>query len=58
VFTLATAGKLSKQIATEQGVPERTVKAHGALVMEKMQAMSLAELVLDADRLQAHLPPR
>jgi FixJ family two-component response regulator len=58
VFTRVAAGKLNKQIATELGMAERTVKAHRALVMEKMQATSLAELVHDADRLQAHLPPR
>jgi FixJ family two-component response regulator len=58
VFTLVTAGKLNKQVATELRVAERTVKAYRALVMEKMRATSLAELVHDADRLQAHLAPR
>jgi FixJ family two-component response regulator len=58
VFALVAVGKLNKQIATELGVAERTVKAYRALVMEKMQATSLAGLVHDADRLQAHFQPR
>ncbi|HKB35213.1 MAG TPA: response regulator transcription factor [Gemmataceae bacterium] len=58
VFTLVVAGKANKQIATELGTSERTVKAHRAQVMEKMQVTSLAELVRVADRLQAHSPTR
>jgi RNA polymerase sigma factor (sigma-70 family) len=53
VFTLVAAGKANKQIATELGISERTVKAHRAQVMEKMQVTSLAELVHVADRAQA-----
>ena len=44
-------GKLNKQIAAALGIAERTVKAHRAQVMEKMQASSLAELVLLAAQL-------
>ncbi|HKB39693.1 MAG TPA: response regulator transcription factor [Gemmataceae bacterium] len=55
VFTLVAAGKANKEIASELGTSERTVKAHRAQVMAKMQAASLAELVHIADRLQAHL---
>jgi RNA polymerase sigma factor (sigma-70 family) len=51
VFTLVAAGKANKQIATELGTSERTVKAHRAHVMEKMQVASLAELVRAAERL-------
>jgi RNA polymerase sigma factor (sigma-70 family) len=58
VFTLVVAGKANKQIATELGISERTVKAHRAQVMEKMQVTSLAELVRVADRLQALCPTR
>jgi len=58
VFTLVVAGKANKQIATELGTSERTVKAHRAQVMEKMQVTSLAELVRVADRLQASHPTR
>jgi RNA polymerase sigma factor (sigma-70 family) len=56
VFTLVTSGKANKQIAAELGTSERTVKAHRAQVMEKLQVTSLAELVHVADRLQPHLP--
>jgi len=45
VFDQVTAGKLNKQIAAELGTAERTVKAHRANIMEKMQVQSLAELV-------------
>jgi FixJ family two-component response regulator len=51
VFTLVVVGKLNKQIATELGASERTVKAHRAQVMEKMQVASLAELVHVAEQL-------
>jgi RNA polymerase sigma factor (sigma-70 family) len=58
VFTLVAAGKANKQIATELDTSERTVKAHRAHVMEKLQVTSLAELVRVADRLQAPARPR
>lgn len=45
VLALIIAGKLNKQIAAELGTVERTVKAHRAKVMEKMQVTSLAALV-------------
>jgi FixJ family two-component response regulator len=48
------AGRLNKQIASAIGASERTVKAHRARVMEKMQAGSVADLVRAADRV---LPP-
>jgi FixJ family two-component response regulator len=51
VFARVVAGKLNKQIAAEIGTCERTVKAHRAQVMEKMQVASLAELVHVADSL-------
>jgi FixJ family two-component response regulator len=38
-------GRLNKQIAADLGMAERTVKAHRAKIMEKMQASSVAELV-------------
>ena len=46
------AGKLNKQIAAALGISERTVKVYRAQVMEKMQAASLAELVLLAAQLR------
>lgn len=40
---------LNKQIASELGVGEKTVKVHRARVIEKMQAGSVAALVRLAD---------
>ncbi len=45
VMELVTTGKANKQIASELNVSAKTVEAHRAHVMEKMQAKSLAELV-------------
>lgn len=44
-------GRLNKQIAGDLHIVERTVKAHRAKVMEKLQADSAAELVRIAVRL-------
>ena len=49
VFALVVTGMLNKQIASELGVVEKTVKVHRAGVMEKMRAGSVAELVRLAD---------
>jgi len=49
VFALVVAGKLNKQIASELGIGEGTVKVHRARVMDKMRAGSVAELVRLAD---------
>jgi FixJ family two-component response regulator len=51
VFALVVSGKLNKQVAAELGTVERTIKAHRAKIMEKMQVESLAELVSVAIRL-------
>jgi FixJ family two-component response regulator len=51
VFAQVVTGKLNKQIAGDIGAAERTVKAHRAKVMEKMQAASVADLVRMAERL-------
>ena len=45
VMDLVTAGKSNKDMATALGVSAKTVEAHRAKVMDKMQATSLAELV-------------
>jgi len=50
VFTLVVSGKLNKQIAFELGTTERTIKAHRARVMKKMQAQSLADLIRLAEK--------
>ena len=39
------AGQLSKQIAAELGVAEKTVKVHRGRLMQKMQARTIADLV-------------
>lgn len=54
VFSQVIAGRLNKQIAATLGTCERTVKAHRAHVMEKLQAHSVAALVhLSLDLRQA-----
>jgi FixJ family two-component response regulator len=51
VFALVTAGLLNKQVAAELGASEKTIKQHRGVVMTKMNATSLADLVVMADRL-------
>jgi len=51
VFARIVIGRLNKQIAAELGTAERTVKAHRAHVMQKMQAASVAQLVHFAEQL-------
>ena len=51
VLSHVVSGKLNKQIAFELDISERTVKAHRAQVMEKMEVDSLAELVRIAGKL-------
>lgn len=43
-------GRLNKQIASDMGIAERTVKVHRARVMAKMGASSLAQLVRLCER--------
>ena len=51
VLRLVVQGALTRQIADRLGVSERTVKACRAVVMDKMGAASLPDLVRLADRL-------
>jgi FixJ family two-component response regulator len=52
VMTLVASGRLNKQIASEIGASEATVKVHRGNVMHKMQAESVADLVRMADKLK------
>jgi two-component system response regulator FixJ len=45
VMEMVTEGRSNKEIAMDLGVSAKTVEAHRARVMEKMEAGSLAELV-------------
>jgi FixJ family two-component response regulator len=52
VFSLLVTGMANKEIAFELGTSERTIKAHRARIMEKMNAGSLADLVRFAEQLK------
>jgi len=56
VMGLVVFGMLNKQIASEIGASEATIKIHRGNVMRKMQAGSLIELVRMADKLKLVLP--
>jgi len=42
---LVVTGRLNKQVASDLGAAEKTIKIHRARVMEKMKAKSIVELV-------------
>jgi len=50
VLEQVVSGKLNKQIASDLGITEATVKMHRAHVMEKMKVQSVAELTRLAER--------
>ena len=51
ILTLVVAGRRNKQIAFEIGTSEVTVKVHRTNLMRKMQAVSLADLIMMATKL-------
>jgi FixJ family two-component response regulator len=57
VMALVASGKPNKQVGSELGISEITVKAHRGKVMEKMQAGSIADLVKMAGRLRLTRAP-
>ena len=52
VMDWVATGLTNKQIGTQLGLSEVTVKIHRGRVMQKMQAASLAELVRMSDKLK------
>ncbi|MGF6415410.1 response regulator transcription factor [Paraburkholderia sp. MM5482-R1] len=45
VMELVVTGRLNKQVASDLGAAEKTIKIHRARVMEKMKARSIVDLV-------------
>ncbi len=56
VLDAVVLGYPNKKIARELGISSKTVEAHRAHVMDKMQADSLAELVRQVEKARANLP--
>ena len=52
VMALVASGKLNKQVGSDLGISEITVKAHRGRVMQKMKADSIADLVKIAGKLR------
>jgi FixJ family two-component response regulator len=50
VMELVLTGRLNKQVASDLGAAEKTIKIHRARVMEKMKARSIVELVRLAEK--------
>ena len=57
VMGLVAFGLLNKQVGGRLGISEITVKAHRGKVMRKMEASSLADLVIKAAKLGLSPPP-
>jgi FixJ family two-component response regulator len=55
VMALVVRGLLNKQIASELGASEKTIKIHRGRVMEKMKMQSVADLVRAAEKIET--PP-
>jgi FixJ family two-component response regulator len=52
ILTQVVDGRLNKQIASDMGITETTVKVHRSNMMRKIKASSLAELCRMADKLK------
>jgi FixJ family two-component response regulator len=50
VLAHVASGKLNKQVASDLGTVEKTIKVHRARIMEKMKVTSFAELVRAVER--------
>jgi FixJ family two-component response regulator len=57
VMALVVSGRLNKQVGSELGISEITVKAHRGKMMRKMNAGSICDLVRMALRLSVARPP-
>jgi FixJ family two-component response regulator len=57
-MALVVVGLLNKQVGSNLGISEITVKAHRGRMMQKMKAVSLADLVNMAARLGLELAPK
>jgi FixJ family two-component response regulator len=55
ILALVVSGRLNKQIAATIGLSEITVKVHRGTMMRKMEAKSLGDLVLMAEKLKASI---
>jgi FixJ family two-component response regulator len=53
-MALVLTGRLNKQVASDLGAAEKTIKIHRARVMEKMKARSIVELVRLAEKVGVH----
>lgn len=58
VMVLVISGLLNKQVGSELGISEITVKSHRGQVMRKMNAASLADLVNMGAKLRLAVPAR
>jgi FixJ family two-component response regulator len=54
VMALVLTGRLNKQVASDLGAAEKTIKIHRGRVMEKMRARSIVELIRLADKAGVH----
>ena len=51
VFPCVTSGLINREVATQLGTSEKTIKVHRGQVMQKMKAKSLAQLIHMAEKL-------